>query len=101
MLCLVDEAGSLSVAAPEPFRVGFFLTGHRGRLESDIARLKKELPPLGKFGEYHAREDHPKTRAMIRGLLCLNDEPRMYIVEWIKEDFSAEYFEKCGTSISK
>jgi hypothetical protein len=91
MLCLVDEAGSLSVASPEPFRVGFLLTGQPERLEFDIRSLKRELPPRGKSGEYHAREDHPSTRAKIRALLCLNDEPRMHIVEWAKTDFSPEF----------
>ena len=91
ILCLVDEAGSLSVASPEPFRVGFLLTAQPGRLDSDIRTLKSELPPRGKSGEYHAREDHPSTRAKIRALLCLNGEPRMHIVEWVKADFSPEF----------
>ena len=91
MLCLVDEAGSLSITSPEPFRVGFLITGRPERLESDIRRLKMEVPPRGKSGEYHAREDHPSTRAKIRALLCLNDEPRMHIIEWDKTDFSAEF----------
>ena len=89
--CLIDEAGSLSVASPEPFRVGFLLTGQPKRLESDIRTLKRELPPRGKRDEYHAREDHPSTRTKIRALLCLNDEPRMHIVEWAKTDFSPEF----------
>jgi hypothetical protein len=92
MLCLIDEAGSLSLADPDPFRIGFLITGRGDRLESDIKRLKKELPPRGKSGEYHACEEHPNTRAMIRSLLCLNGEVQMYIVEWIKKDFSTEYF---------
>lgn len=92
LLCLVDESGSLLSTDSEPYRIGFLITGRRDRLESDIRRLKRELPPHGKAGEFHAREDHPCTRAMIRRLLCLNNEPRMHIVEWIKEDFSAEYF---------
>jgi len=91
MLCLIDEAGSLSIVSPEPFRVGFLLTREPQRLESDIRTLKRELPPRGKSGEFHAREDHPSTRAKIRALLCLNDEPQMHIVEWAKSDFSPEF----------
>lgn len=94
LLCMVDEAGSLLASDPEPFRVGFLLTARPNRLESDIRTLKRELPPRGKSGEFHAREDHPDIRAMLRRLLCLNDEPRMHIVEWIKGDFSAAYFVK-------
>lgn len=92
MLCLIDEAGSLLSSEKEPLRVGFLLTCRPDRLESDIRSLKRELPPRGKFGEYHAREDDPKTRAMLRRLLCLNNEPLMYIVEWVKEKFSQEFF---------
>ena len=91
LTCLIDESGSLSINSPEPFRVGFLVTCHPERLEYDIRTLKKELPPRGKSGEYHAREDHPSTRAKIRALLCLNDEPRMHIVEWSKTDFSPEF----------
>lgn len=92
MLCLIDEAGSILSSEKEPFRVGFLLTCRPDRLESDIRSLKRELPPRSKSGEYHAREDHPDTRAMLRRLLCLNNEPRMYIVEWAKEKFSQEFF---------
>lgn len=91
ILCLIDEAGSLKVAAPEPFRVGFLITAHPERLASDIRTLKSELPPRGKSGEFHASEDHPSTRAKIRALLSLNNEPRMHIVEWVKTDFSPEF----------
>lgn len=92
MLCLIDESGSLLSSEKEPFRVGFLLTCRPDRLESDIRRLKSELPPRGKCGEYHAREDHPDIRAMLRRLLCLNDEPRMHIVEWVKTEFSQELY---------
>ena len=91
ILCLIDESGSLEVAIPEPFRVGFLITARPERLISDIRTLKRELPPRGKSGEFHAREDHPNTRAKIRALLCLNNEPRMHIVEWVKADFSPEF----------
>ena len=91
ILCLIDESGSPDVAIPEPFRVGFLITAWPERLVSDIRTLKRELPPRGKSGEFHAREDHPSTRAKIRALLCLNTEPRMHIVEWIKTDFSSEF----------
>jgi hypothetical protein len=94
MLCLIDESGSLSINSPEPFRVGFLLTYHPKRLESDITKLKKELPPCGKHGEYHAREDSPYIRDKIRALLCLNKEPRMHVVEWNKNDFSADFIVK-------
>lgn len=92
MICLIDESGSLFTGENEPFRVGFLLTCHPNRLESDISSLKKELPPRGRCREYHASEDDTQTRAMLRRLLCLNNEPRMYIVEWIKEKFSREFF---------
>ena len=92
ILCLIDEAGSLNASSPEPFRVGFLLTTKPRRLESDISILKKEMPPRGKSVEFHAREDHPHTRALIRALLCLNNEPRMHIVEWAKQDFRPESF---------
>lgn len=92
MLCLIDEAGSILSSEKEPFRVGFLLTCRPDRLESDIRSLKRELPPRSKSGEYYACEDHPNTRAMLRRLLCLNNEPRMYIVEWAKEKFSQEFF---------
>jgi len=101
ILCLVDEAGSLNINSPEPFRVGFLLTARPKRLESDIKSLKRELPPRGKSGEFHAREDHPKTRALIRALLCLNKEPRMHIVEWDKKDFSPEFFVKGKLTVFK
>ena len=39
MPCLIDESGSLSVASPGPFRVGFLFTGHPERLESHIRTL--------------------------------------------------------------
>jgi hypothetical protein len=91
ILCLIDEAGSLNVAAPEPFRVGFLITARPERLASDIRTLKNELPPRGKSGEFHASEDHPITRSKIRALLSLNNEPRMHIVEWVKTDFSPEF----------
>lgn len=90
-LILIDESGSIDLAIPEAFRVGFLITARPERLLSDIRTLKRELPPRGKSGEFHAREDHPSTRAKIRALLCLNNEPRMYIVEWIKTDFSPEF----------
>ena len=94
-LILIDESGSIDVAIPEPFRVGFLITARPERLISDIRALKRELPPRGKSGEFHAREDHPYTRAKLRALLCLNNEPRMYIVEWIKTEFSPEFIVNC------
>jgi len=92
LCCLVDEAGSLSRAVKEPFRMGFLMTCRPERLHEDIRRLKRELPPRGKSGEYHAREDDSKTRAMMRGLLCMNPEPRMLIVEWRKDEFPDSAF---------
>ncbi len=91
ILCLIDESGSPNVSTPEPFRMGFLMTARPERLVSDLRTLKRELPPQGKSGEFHAREDHPSTRAKIRALLCLNNEPCMHIVEWIKTDFSPEF----------
>jgi len=93
-MCLIDESGTLLASDKSPFRVGFLVTGRPERLEYDIRSLKRELPPLGKKGEYHAKEDSPYTRAMLQHLLSLNTEPLMYIVEWVKEEFSQEYFEK-------
>ena len=93
LMCLIDESGTLLASVKEPFRVGFLVTCRPQCFEHDIQTLKKELPPLGKHGEYHAREDPSYTRAMLRHLLCLNTEPLMYIVEWIKEEFSEEHFE--------
>jgi hypothetical protein len=92
LCCLVDEAGSLYRATNEPFRVGFLMTCHPERLDADIRRLKVEVPPRGKSGEYHSREDDPRTRAMLRRLLCLNREPWMHIVEWKKDQFSEASF---------
>src|SRR2546422_6684443 len=91
-ICLVDEAGSLSRAVSEPFRVGFLMTCRPNRLDEDMRRLKRELPPRGKSGEYHAKEDDSQTRARIRALLCLNREPQMYIVEWRKDQFPDSAF---------
>lgn len=90
--CLVDEAGSLSRATKEPFRVGFLMTCRPQRLDADLRRLKVEVPPRGKHGEYHSREDDSGARAMLRSLLCLNREPLMYIVEWKKDQFSDASF---------
>ena len=92
--CLVDAAGSLSCRVKEPFRVGFLLIQRPEWLHADIRRLKRELPPRGKSGEYHATEDDSRTKAMIRALLCLNPEPRMIIVEWRKEVFPESAFLK-------
>lgn len=92
MLCLIDECGDYCLKSPEPLRLGFLLTCWPERLESDIARLKKELSPRGRSGEYHSSEEHPDTRSKLRALLCLNNEPRMYIVEWDKQGFSADFF---------
>jgi hypothetical protein len=92
LMCLVDEAGSIELASPEPFRLGFLLTTHPERLYYDINKLKVEIPPRSKSGEYHAREDHPDTRNMIRALLCLNNDLLMHIVEWDKADFSPDFF---------
>jgi hypothetical protein len=90
--CLVDESGSLSRAITKPFRVGFLMTCRPERLQEDIRRLKRELPPRGRSGEYHAKEDDSQRRAMMRGLLCLNREPQMYIVEWRKDQFPDSAF---------
>lgn len=92
MVCLVDEAGSLLLSDKSPFRVGFLLTCRPDQLESDIERLKRELPPRDKHGEYHASKDTSDTRAALRRLLSLNSEPQMYIVEWAKETFPEECF---------
>ncbi len=101
LFCLIDESGTLLASEKEPFRVGFLVTRHPDRLAHDIRSLKRELPPIGKHGEYHAREDHPYTREMLQRLLCLNTEPLMYIVEWIKEEFSKEHFEKGKLQVFK
>jgi hypothetical protein len=92
--CLVDAAGSLSCRVKEPFRVGFLLIQRPEWLHADIRRLKRELPPRGKSGEYHATEDDSRTKAMIRALLCLNPEPRMIIVEWRMKVFPESAFLK-------
>jgi hypothetical protein len=94
LLCLVDETGTLDIASPEPFRVGFLLTAHPERLLADIRILKTELPPRSKSGEYHASEDHPLSNAMIRAILGINNEPQMIIVEWHKTDFSPNFVVK-------
>jgi hypothetical protein len=90
--CLVDEAGSLSRSEKEPFRVGFPMTCRPERMQEDIRRLKRELPPRGKSGECPAKEDDSVTRAMIRALLCLNRKPQMHIVEWQKDEFPESAF---------
>jgi hypothetical protein len=54
--------------------------------------LKKELPPRNRLSAYHASEDTSVTRAALRGLLSLNREPQMYIVEWAKETFTEDCF---------
>lgn len=91
LLILIDESGSADVARSEPFRVGFLLTTRPERLNSDIRILKREITPRGRSGEFHACEDHPFARAKIRELLCINNEPHMYIVEWAKTDFPPEF----------
>ena len=92
LYCLVDEFGSWSRRGKVPFRVGFLMTCHPERLLEDINRLKREIPPRGKSGEYHAREDNSETREMLRKLLSLNREPRMLIVEWRVDQFSDGFF---------
>jgi hypothetical protein len=68
------------------------MTCHPERLVEDINRLKREMPPRSKSGEYHAREDDSETRDTLRTLLSLNQEPRMLIVEWRLEQFSDGFF---------
>jgi len=92
LYCLVDESGSLSREAKEPLRVGFLMTCHPERLHEDICRLKREMPPRGKSGEFHAREDDSSTKDMLRKLLSLNREPQLLVVEWHKDKFSDNFF---------
>ncbi len=67
--------------------MGFLVTMQPGRLEADIRRLKREVRPRGRAGEFHSREDESNTRAALRSLLVLNDEPLFYVVEWMKDRF--------------
>lgn len=94
IVCAVDESGSLALSVEQPFRVGFLLTCRPHWIEADLQRLKREVPPRSKYGIYHAREDNPYTRSMVRRVLSLNGEPRMCIIEWDKKKFSAKYFKK-------